>query len=296
MIKSFLLLIFVLFGLNINAQKIKNREVREKNYELRVADQQKAVLVLFPCFGCDIEHTKREAKFLDSLDRDFISVLFLNFNQKLFLKESEKIEYAGFLNSVFESNGINKNEVHIGGFSSGGNLAILLSSYLLETKNAIQPKGIFAIDSPVDLEKLYHDAEKDLLKNSDPEAVEEAQFLIKFLDDNLGNPKKNINKYKRYSPYLISQNFTENIKYLKDIKTLFYCEPDLDFQGNRKKRKYEDLNAYQLEKLHEALGNLGSNHTEFYMTNGRGIRANGDKNPHSWSLMKARELFLWLLN
>lgn len=294
--RNFLLLIFVLFGLNVNAQKIKNRQIYGKDYELRVADQQRAVLVLFPCFGCDIEHTKKEAKFLDSLDRDFISVLLLNFNQKLFLKESEQIEYARFLNSVFESNGIEKNEVHIGGFSSGGNLALLLSNYLLETKNPIQPKGTFAIDSPVDLEKLYQDAERDLLKNSNAEAVEEAQFLIRFLDDNLGNPKHNLSKYKKYSPYLISQNFTENIKYLKDIKTLFYCEPDLDFQENRNKRKYEDLNAYQLEKLYEALGNLGSNHSEFYMTNGRGIRANGDKNPHSWSLVEARELFFWLLH
>lgn len=284
-----------MYAVTYSSQQIKNKIVRGENYELRVANRQKAVLVLFPCFGCDIDHTIKEAKFLESIDQNLVSVLLLNFNQKLFLKDSEKAEYSQFLNSIFNQHNVDKNQIHIGGFSSGGNLALLLSNYLIETDDPIQPKGVLAIDSPVDLEKLYFVAQHDLEGNADEEAVEEAKFLTNLLEESLGQPDENLEPYKIHSPYIISKNSTGNIKYLKDIKTLFYCEPDLNYQKIRKNRTYEDLNAYQLEKLNDALVNLGNNRSEIYKTDNRGFRANGEKNPHSWSLVDPKELMFWLL-
>ena len=40
--------------------KAKNEEikvVKDKNYELKIATEQKAILILFPCFPCDVENT-----------------------------------------------------------------------------------------------------------------------------------------------------------------------------------------------------------------------------------------------
>jgi hypothetical protein len=59
----------------------------------------------------------------------------------------------------------------------------------------------------------------------------------------LGKPGEHPEKYKITSPYLISSNSVENIQYLKNIKTRFYCEPDLDWQQQNRGRKFEDLNA-----------------------------------------------------
>ncbi|MBK8443972.1 MAG: hypothetical protein IPL35_11420 [Sphingobacteriales bacterium] len=272
-----------------------DRVIKGENYELNIADEQKAVLILFPCFPCDIENTKTEAEFLKNIEKEGITTLLLNINKKLYLTEAEKIEYAQLLNSIFDTNKIVKENVFIGGFSSGGNISVVLSNFLIKTRHAIQPKGIFVVDSPLDLEALYNNAKNDLNKNANAVAVEEGKFLIDLFENSIGKPNKNIEKYKTISPYLISCNSMYNIEYLKDIKIRFYCEPALEWQMENKNRKYEELNAHQLEKTYLALVQVGSKKAELIKTKNRGIRANGEKNPHSWSIVEKENLVRWIL-
>lgn len=282
--------------LSCAAKNMGNGAVKNDHYELMKAADPKAVLVLFPCFPCDAEHTKMEAGFLKDIEKKGITTLLLNNNQKLFLTESEKNQYAKYLNSVFDKNKVKKENVFMGGFSSGGNVALLLSSYLIKNHNPIQPKGLFVVDSPVDLEQLYHNAQKDVAANIHPDAVEEGRFLIALFEKELGKPEENQGKYKVASPYLISGNSVENIQYLKGIKTRFYCEPDLDWQQKNRGRKFEDLNALMLKKANESLHNLGNQNTEYIETKNRGIRANGKKHPHSWNLVEQEELVKWMVD
>jgi len=268
--------------------------VKNKNYELKISNDQKAVLILFPCFPCDVENTKTEAKFLKDFEKEGITTLLLNYNHKLYLTESDKVEYSKAINSILNKNEVKNENVFIGGFSSGGNVSVLLANYLLKTKNTIQPKGIFAVDSPLDLEELYNDAKSDIKKNVDKDAVEEGDFLIKMLEQEIGKPNVSIENYKMLSPYLISSNSTTNIKYLKNIKVRFYCEPDLEWQMKNKNRKYEELNAYKLEKTYNSLVNLGSKKAELIKTKNRGIRANGEKHPHSWNIVERESLLKWI--
>lgn len=282
--------------LSCAAKNMGNGAVKNDHYELMKAANPKAVLVLFPCFPCDAEHTKMEAGFLKDIEKKGITTLLLNNNQKLFLTESEKNQYAKYLNSVFDKNKVKKENVFMGGFSSGGNVALLLSSYLIKNHNQIQPKGLFVVDSPVDLEQLYHNAQKDVAANIHPDAVEEGRFLIALFEKELGKPEENQGKYKVASPYLISGNSVENIQYLKGIKTRFYCEPDLEWQQKNRGRNFEDLNALMLKKANESLHNLGNQNTEYIETKNRGIRANGKKHPHSWNLVEQEELVKWMVD
>jgi hypothetical protein len=273
-----------------------NGLIKEKHYELNIAPKQKAVLILFPCFPCNIENTKNEAQFLKNLKQEGITTLLLNYNMKLYLSESEKKEYSLALNSIFDRNKIVKENIFIGGFSSGGNLALLLSNYLIQTKNAIQPKGLVVVDSPLDLERLYDGAQEDVKKNVSEEAVEEGNYLIQLFNDDLGNPKTNIETYKKMSPYLVSSDSKVNIEYLKDIKIRLYCEPDLEWYWTNKKRTYEELNAFHLEKTYDSLLNLGAEKVEFIKTSNRGFDAKGNKKPHSWNLIEREDLIKWILN
>ncbi|MFC4476280.1 hypothetical protein [Flavobacterium chungangensis] len=285
-------LIAFLFFMNGHA----NGMIKEKYYELNIAPKQKAVLILFPCFPCNIENTKKEARFLKNLKQEGITTLLLNYNMKLYLSESEKKEYSLALNSIFDRNKIAKENIFIGGFSSGGNLALLLSNYLIQTKNAIQPKGLVVVDSPLDLERLYNGAQEDVKKNVSEEAVEEGKYLIQLFNDDLGNPKANIETYKKMSPYLVSSDSKVNIEYLKDIKIRLYCEPDLEWYWTNKKRTYEELNAFHLEKTYDSLLNLGAEKVEFIKTSNRGFDAKGNKKPHSWTLIEREDLIKWILN
>ena len=295
MIKNTLIaLVSLLIFSKVKSQELKI--VKGDHFELKIAPQQKAILVLFPCYPCDIQHTQTEAKFLKDIEKEGISTLLLDYNQKLYLTEAEKKEYAKTLNNIFIKNNIIKENIFIGGFSSGGNVAILLSSYLMKTENPIQPKGLIVVDSPIDLEELYKGAKNDVRKNKDADAVAESKFLIDLLEKEIGRPQENIEKYKSFSPYLISSNSTEHIKYLKNIKVRLYCEPDLEWQLKNKARKYEDLNAFKLEKAYHSLLDLGNQQVELIKTKGRGIRANGQKHPHSWNIVERENLLQWILH
>lgn len=291
-------LLFLLLSISfINCQSDlkKKRIVKSEHYELTIAHDAKATLILFPCFPCDITYTKSEAKFLKDLDQEGISTLLLDFNQKLYLTEAEKKEYSLTLNKIFDKHQLNKEKIFIGGFSSGGNVSIILSNYLLATKNTLTPTGVFAIDSPVDIEKLYLNAKTDIKRNINNEAIEEGKFIIDLLEKDLGKPETNISKYERLSPFTISTKATYNITHLKDIKTRFYYEPALDYHKKDSGREYEELNAYQLEQINKALLKIGSKKTECIITKNRGYRADGSRNPHTWNLVEKKGLIKWLI-
>lgn len=288
--KYFNLIIFSYFISSCNAQTVEKKE-----YLLSKAENEKATLILFPCFPCDKTNTQTEASFLENIEKKGISTILLDFNQKLFLEETEKEELAEKLNSIYDENNISKQNIYIGGFSSGGNVTILISNFLIKTNNQIQPKGIFIVDSPLDLEELFKNAQNDIQLNKSIDAVEEGKYLINLFEGKIGNPKTNIENYKKFSPYLISQNSTKNIEYLTKIKTRFYTEPDLKWQSENRNRKYEDLNAYKLEKTFNSIQDLGSKKTEFIQTENRGIRANGQKHPHSWNIVESESLIKWIL-
>ncbi|MBT2622999.1 alpha/beta hydrolase fold domain-containing protein [Chryseobacterium sp. ISL-6] len=287
------LLFFLLVFNNVKSQEVKT--TKGNHFELKIAPQQKAILILFPCYPCNIEHTQTEAAFLKDIEKEGISTLLLDYNQKLYLTEAEKKEYVDVLNKIFKENSIKEENIFIGGFSSGGNVAILLSSYMIKTKNPIQPKGLIVVDSPIDLEELYKSAKNDIKKNKDADAVAEGKFLIDLLEKEIGTPQENIEKYKSFSPYHVSSNSTDNIGYLKNIKVRLYCEPDLEWQMKNKARKYEDLNAFKLERVYHSLLNLGNHQVELIKTKGRGIRANGQKHPHSWNIVERENLIQWIL-
>lgn len=158
----------------------KTQTLEEKDYIVHKAKNEKAVLILFPCFPCDKTNTKNEAKFLDKIENEGITTILLDYNQKLYLDEFEKEDLSKKLNSILTENEISKKNIFIGRFSSGGNITIILSNYLIENQNELQPKGIFIVDSPFDLEELYKSAQNDIQLNKNMEAVEEGKFLVSF--------------------------------------------------------------------------------------------------------------------
>lgn len=157
-------------------------------FEYIKAEDQNGLLILFPCFPCNAQNTLSEFKITDISIKNGVSILAMNLNERLYLKPQEKQELAEQLTKIIREYSLPQMNIFFGGFSSGGNISLIISDYLVQNKSPIQPKGVFVVDSPVDLFGLYKTAEKNLELNFSESAVQESQWIKTMFDSEFGNP------------------------------------------------------------------------------------------------------------
>jgi pimeloyl-ACP methyl ester carboxylesterase len=281
------LLVFQAFG---------QKTVTNESYELRIPADPKAVLVLFPGFPETVDRVKVEAAdILREADNHRIAVVLMGFNQHVSLKNEEKIQLSAQLGDVLAENRLNRLPLTIGGFSGGGNVALLLASHLMETQTNLPLKGVFAIDAPVDLQRLYENAQYYVKRNHFEGMAAESRFLIDMFNKTWGPPSDSLHNYIEASPYLYASHTTQNLAALKPLKVRLYTELALDWQWIARRRTYEEINGFQNEHLCLDLKKSGFKNVECIITENKGYRANGDRNPHSWSIADGKNLANWML-
>jgi hypothetical protein len=59
--------------------------------------------------------------------------------------------------------------------------------------------------------------------------------------------------------------------------------------------KYDEMNAYSIKKLSESLKNYEFENVEYIPTENKGYRSNGERHPHSWSIIDTDDLINWML-
>ena len=161
-----ILIISILFVIGAClSSKVVKKDIEEKNpksiivvsenYELIIPKKQHGFLILFPCFPCNAENTRTQFNIIDIAVANNITVLLMNFNRHLWLSNSDKKDLEKIIMDAVNQYGIKIDNTYMGGFSSGGNVTLLLTDYLKLTESSIQPKGLFITDSPVDLLGLY---------------------------------------------------------------------------------------------------------------------------------------------
>jgi hypothetical protein len=280
-----------------NPEKVEFQEITNENYELsKPTKNLKRVLILFGGFPEKPENIKREFTIQELALEKSIAVLYMNYNQKLWLEETEKQKLAELLQKIFAENKLPTNDTYVGGFSSGGNVALLMGSFLVENKGfKLAPKGVFIVDSPIDLVALYKSSEKNIARNFSEVSVRESTWMIETLGKPFGNPSDGISKYQQYAVYTSSTETIDNIKGLKNTKIRLYTEPDTLWWKENRKADYDQMNACYIKKLAASLQNAGFSQVEYIATENKGYRANGDRHPHSWSIVDKKELIKWMM-
>lgn len=293
--KIFLVLIVVTILFSCKSSISEVNHIIDKEFEIYKVSNSKATLVLFPCFPCDIENTKNEFPIIEEANKKGVSVILMNYNFKLYLKDSELQNLSKHFNSIFENNKLSTDNVYIGGFSGGGNVTLLLSNSLIKEENSIQPKGVFIVDSPIDLLGLYKVAEKNIISNFSSESVQEANWIIDTFNSEFGNPKDSISLYKKLSPYTLETNTISNVENLKNLKIRLYTEPDFDWWLKNRKNQKDEINSYFIEQLYNDLKIKGFQKIELINTKNKGYRADGTRHPHSWAIVDKENLLNWVL-
>ena len=275
----------------VPSQKENFREIHSPTYDLLLPTEQKALLILFPCFPCDAADTRSESRIADTAAANGIAVLMLNFNRHILMSEAEQQEVIGTIAGAVKDHRVDASNTFIGGFSSGGNVSVLLAKALLRSADPpVKLKGVFAVDSPLDLMLLYESAQRDLTKTSFPEYKGEARYVLALLDSTLGSPADSLANYERAAPLL---NSAASVAPLKDLPIRFYTEPDTAWWRTHRDDSYEELNAYGLKRIHDTLVAAGNARAEYITTEGRGVQ-HGNRHPHAWSIVDERELVRWI--
>jgi hypothetical protein len=269
--------------------------IKASEFELIKAENQKGLLILFPCFPCDAKNTLSEFNIEEHSVRNGFSVLAMNLNQHLFLNQNEKQELAKQLTDIIKAQNLSENNIFIGGFSSGGNVSLLISDYLVKSESQIQPKGVFIVDSPIDFLGLYKTSEKNLEQNFSEVSIQESTWIKNMFDKKFGDPADGITNYEQNSPYTFQTQNIDNLRGLENLKIRLYTEPDLKWWKENRNNDFEDLNAFYIQSLFKKLKKeFGKNSIELINTENQGYRANGERHPHSWSIVNQEDLINWM--
>ena len=182
----------------------------------------------------------------------------------------------------------------IGGFSAGGTISLRYAELCKEapSKYPINPRAVFAVDSPVDIIDLWTFFEKQIEKNYSDVAVEEATFVSALMQREHGTPKNNLQKYQWLTPFNHLQKEAGNEKYLKDIPVRVYHDVDIAWRLQNRRQSAYEANFLNSSELILRLIQMKNEAAEF--VKGRtGYRINGMRHPHSWNIVDEVEFIQW---
>lgn len=204
--------------------------------------------MLFGGFPENAGGIENEFPINDLANEKSIAVAYLNFNRKLWLEENDKAKLALSIQELFDSNDLPTSTVYIGGLSSGGSIALLISNFLSQKPEYnLNPTGVFVVDSPIDLAALFRVAETNIKRNFSQASVGESSFIFNYFNEQLGNPDDKIAAYEKYSTFTFETQNIQNLKNLKETKIRFYTEPDKAWWKENMGVEYEQMNAFHIK-------------------------------------------------
>lgn len=112
---------------------------------------------------------------------------------------------------------------YVGGFSIGGSCALKYA------ENAVvKPTAVFAIDPPLDFERMYKSAQRDIRLSKGSEPNDENLYIIERLKKEIGgSPEDYLSAYYQFSPYSFSDTSQSAVKKLTSVPIRIYTEPDI---------------------------------------------------------------------
>lgn len=181
---------------------------------------------------------------------------------------------------------------YVGGYSIGGSCALKYA----ENSN-VKPAAVFAIDPPLDFERFYNSAKRDIRLSKSNEASEESVYMIERLEKETGgSPATNLTEYYKLSPYSFSDTTQSAIRKILTTPVRIYTEPDIDWWLKERGEDFTSMNATDCSAMINELNRLGNQKAELITTQNKGYRKpDNSRHPHSWSIADTDELIMWLL-
>ncbi|MCY4778813.1 hypothetical protein ORI89_04055 [Sphingobacterium sp. UT-1RO-CII-1] len=175
--------------------------------------------------------------------------------------------------------------VILGGFSIGGTRVLKACTSKDSPMKELNISHVFAIDPPLDLNRLLAS-----------EAKYDETFIKEVLVEEIGH----LDSEKLSSLSLVNINNIASIAppIIKGVKIRIYSEPALEWQMENRKRDLLDLNLLDQSVYVNFLKRTYSDvNIELVLSKIEGMRIQTDeRNPHSWNIVDTDEFIEWINN
>jgi hypothetical protein len=267
-------------------------------YKFVPKNKVKGVLVILPSGGEIVENTLRQIKLHELAVKKDILVVVPSINWGTDSKEEEFRILNKIFNDIVEKHKVSKDTFIIGGLSSGAMLALTYAEKSVKNPDSFYliPKGVFALDAPLDEARFYKYCEREIARNNNETAVNEANWIKNNYDDRYsGSPDKFSEKYIENSIYSFGAIDGGNAKYLKNMPLLMFTDLDTDWLINERHRDLYDWNGIDIVSMINQLNIMGNKNAKVIVSHGKGVKLDGSKNPHSWSIMDNQLCMNWIV-
>jgi len=254
------------------------------------------VLVLLAGFGQIPENTPPETKLHNVSYANNILTVFYAAGNKLYADSITQVKLTNVINDIIKRYKVKSNTFVLGGFSAGGMIAMRYVELCSEfpDKFPIQPKGVFAVDSPIDIFTIYEQLEESIKNNYSEMAVEEAVRAIGYIKNDYGIPLENASTYAKLTAFSMNKTYSQNEKYLKNCAVRTYHDVDIAWRIKNRNQTVHGSNYEVTAELINRLNLMGNNRAEFMQSFQTGYRSNGLRHPHSWSIVNEVEFIQWM--
>lgn len=185
---------------------------------------------------------------------------------------------------------------YIGGFSIGGTCVVKYAELAVQKNYPIKPKAVFAVDPPLDWQRLYN-AAKRVVRLSAPGKVDgEVTYIIGRIKKEMGGtPETALENFYNNSPYSFSDTTQRAIKSLIKTPIMIISEPDINWWLSQRGYDYSYINVTDQAAMINELQRLGNSKAVLVTTTDKGYRQpNNVRHPHSWSIADPEQTIKWL--
>lgn len=215
--------------------------------------------------------------------------------------ENRKVEIEvldRIFKEIVKKHNVPKENFVLGGLSNGGMISLTYAIISKKEKDStfLIPKGVFGLDVPLDKAHMYEYCLREISRNFSEVGVNEARWIInKYNQTYGGSPKEFPERYIEASIYSYGAENGGNAQYLKDIPIRMYTDLDVEWLINERGRDLYDWNGTDIVAMINELKLMGNTDANVIITMGKGVRLDGSKHPHSWSIMDNQDCMNWIL-
>ena len=205
--------------------------------------------------------------------------------------------FVEFLDHVTRRHKLNELKFYLGGFSIGGTCALKYTELAFSNKHLVRPSAVFAIDAPLDFERMYYTMMREKrLAAIGSELAEEGEYMLnRFKKEFGGTPVEVPANYHKLSPYSFNDTTQLAIKPLVNCPIRLYTEPDVQW-WLKEGVDYTGMNSLDFAAMTNELKRLGNKKITLITTTNKGFRKPGNmRHPHSWSIAEPKDLVRWML-